>query len=301
MDQTITDLAAEFTDIPRVPALDTTMAVVHINYTSEFALAMDLFRGILQTQEKSERVLVVLWAILQLNPANYTVWKYRRDTIRAISADIQKELSLVAKLALRTPKNFQIWHHRRDLITLWGESPQPTPYPTDERDLCLQIHQDDEKNYHVWSHRKWFVERFKLFDGEVEMTDKFLADDVYNNSAWNYRYFALVARGGDLPDGVRENEILRAISLVWANPDNESPLSYARGLCNKDAKLLRLLYETLLKGYESDTENFGTIPVLWALQEVSQELSLLEDTKLFAQKLMDADPYRKSYWESVAK
>ena len=47
----------------------------------------------------------------------------------------------------------------------------------------------DEKNYHAWQHRQWAIKTFDLFDGELEVTVELLKSDVYNNSAWNHRYF----------------------------------------------------------------------------------------------------------------
>lgn len=35
---------------------------------------MDIFRAILQSGEKSQRVLQLIEDLLEINPANYTVW-----------------------------------------------------------------------------------------------------------------------------------------------------------------------------------------------------------------------------------
>jgi protein farnesyltransferase/geranylgeranyltransferase type-1 subunit alpha len=42
------------------------------------------------------------------------------------------------------------------------------------------------------------VERFTLYEGELEYAESLLDDDVCNNSAWSYRFFIL----SKMPDSV---------------------------------------------------------------------------------------------------
>lgn len=52
------------------------------------------------------------------------------------------------------------------------------------------IFSSDSKNYHAWSYRLWFIERFELWDEELDFVDFFLNEqEVTNNSLWSYRYF----------------------------------------------------------------------------------------------------------------
>ena len=39
------------------------------------------------------------------------------------------------------------------------------------------IFDSDAKNYHAWSYRIWLVERFQLWDGELEFVNKLLDED----------------------------------------------------------------------------------------------------------------------------
>ena len=78
------------------------------------------------------------------------------------------ELAQCKTFARRNHKNFQVWHHRRELIAFGlANSDKNTPFTDilpfdeiDERILCDKVLEDDSKNYHVWSHRCWFVSAF---------------------------------------------------------------------------------------------------------------------------------------------
>lgn len=60
-----------------------------------------------------------------------------------------------------------------------------------ELDFLGKIFASDAKNYHAWSYRVWLVERFSLWEGELEYAESLLDYEVTNNSAWSYRYFIL--------------------------------------------------------------------------------------------------------------
>lgn len=66
----------------------------------------------------------------------------------------------------------------------------------------------DAKNYHVWSYRQWLVRRFDLWDqGELEETERFIGEDIRNNSAWNHRWFVVFGRPGGANEGMVQREI----------------------------------------------------------------------------------------------
>lgn len=60
-----------------------------------------------------------------------------------------------------------------------------------EMAFMKSIFDDDRKNYHAWSYRTWFVERFQLWTDELDFVDEMLKEDIGNNSVWSYRYFIL--------------------------------------------------------------------------------------------------------------
>ena len=53
-----------------------------IDYPEEYSNIMNIFRSIVNINEKSERVLLLTEELLSMNAANYTVWQYRRDILR---------------------------------------------------------------------------------------------------------------------------------------------------------------------------------------------------------------------------
>lgn len=112
------------------------------------------FRAILDSKEKSERALNLTADCILLNAANYTVWQYRRDILKAIGIDFKDELKFIDMMTKYNMKNYQVWHHRRVIVD-WVQDPNA------ELDFTSAILEKDAKNYHAWQHRQWVITTFK--------------------------------------------------------------------------------------------------------------------------------------------
>lgn len=112
------------------------------------------FRAIVCKGEMSERALELTKDALRLNAANYTVWQYRRDILKALDADLYQELKYIEDVILDNPKNYQVWHHRRVIVEILED-------PSRELELTAKVLEMDAKNYHAWQHRQWAIATYK--------------------------------------------------------------------------------------------------------------------------------------------
>jgi protein farnesyltransferase/geranylgeranyltransferase type-1 subunit alpha len=154
----VDQLSDVFPDLEPIPQDDGPEPVCVIQYPTSFRLAYDYMRAVWKEDELSERSLKLTALCLKLNPANYTVWHFRRKCLRHLGLDkeiIFKDLNLSASLGGDNPKNYQIWYHRRALLENYPTLKQD--FLETELEYILGVLQEDSKNYHAWSHRQWFI------------------------------------------------------------------------------------------------------------------------------------------------
>jgi len=99
----------EWRDVQPVSLDEGCYPVVAIAYSERFKDVFNYFRAIIQKNEVSERAFQLTTDALELNPANYTVWQYRRILLKGLEKDILQELHFLRKIIEEHPKNYQVW------------------------------------------------------------------------------------------------------------------------------------------------------------------------------------------------
>ncbi|CAH0492826.1 unnamed protein product [Peronospora farinosa] len=279
-------------DVVKVPQDDGPDPIVSINYSETFTDVMDCFRGVLKTNEYSERVLALTLDVIKENPANYTVWYYRRRVLEALGSDLRAELQFTADMALEHPKNYQIWKYRRDICTMMHDG-------SAEKEFCAMSFDVDSKNYHAWAHRQWVVKTFCLWDGELEFVDKMLLEDVRNNSAWNHRWFVVTNTVGLDTMEDRQREVGYTFEKIAMAVHNESPWNYLRGLVRgHEVTFAAHLKEKLQQILVTSPDCIFAAALLVDLYAKEGTEDALESASTLLETLMnDTDCVRKAYWQ----
>jgi len=289
-----------------------------IFYTDAYKDAADYFRGIVKTGEKSQRVLELTERIIRLNPAHYTAWQYRYETLLALNSDLEDELRLMDELAITYLKTYQVWHHRRLLMIKIRN-------PSRELIFIARTFKEDAKNYHTWSYRQWLLAYFNdesLWSGELDFVDELLNADVRNNSAWHHRFFTVFQSG--LRDGEQQDrdrilrrELIYVKQSISLAPNNASAWNYLRGILEHNdipySKVIDFVRPYTLPNDEQaadlvDLENPppsrdaylpcpAAIEFLADIYEAEGEDSMLKATELWKSLGNEHDVARKRYWE----
>lgn len=179
----------------------------------------------------------------------------------------------------------------------------------------------DTKNYHVWSYRQWLVQHFQLWPDtadttataakastELIFTESVLEEDVFNNSAWNHRFFVLFGRdkvepsrqfnAADVPDAVWDREIQFVKDRIALEPQNISSWNYLQGVQQRRGRDLSEL-EEFTRQY-ADPENESGIRSSHALDLLAEirAASNTSSAKRALELLVDKfDPIRANYWK----
>lgn len=324
----IADLPTVFADVEPVPQDDGPTAVCRIDYPPAFAQAFDYFRAMLHRQEYSPRALQLTSLCLGQNPANYTVWHYRRLALYAQpnwTEKIPEDLELAAELGGNNPKNYQIWYHRRAILVEFSKQggDLKEAFAKSELEYVASVLQADGKNYHAWSHRQWLLSTLNdeaLWKDEIAYTDRLIEADIRNNSAWNQRWF-VTHRGktttrrnegddGSLSVGTACAEAEYALTQAAKDPYNESPFSYFLAIVKELKKtsqwktaLLPAFYEKVVALQLSSPNNPNKDPSAHVLSTRVELLKCMgdEDSIQTAQSILDTlgetvDPIRQKYY-----
>ncbi|CAI6341968.1 unnamed protein product [Periconia digitata] len=267
-----------------------------IAYTEEYSEAMGYLRAVMAKNEFSQRVLALTEHIISMNPAHYTVWLYRAKTLSELEASLQDEIAWLNPTALKHLKNYQIWHHRQTMINGIGS-------PAGEPEFISTMLEQDSKNYHVWSYRQWLVKRFNLFkdDEELRWTEGMIDTDVRNNSAWNHRWFLVVAGldGKPLSEETVKRELDFAKREVRKAPQNQCPWNYLKGVVRHQKLPTSTLKDFALEF--ADMRRPDDIYSSHALDLLADIYAEEKGSEQDAKKALDLlatkyDPIRAHYW-----
>eukprot|EP01102_Stenamoeba_stenopodia_P006743 TRINITY_DN1878_c0_g1_i1.p2 TRINITY_DN1878_c0_g1~~TRINITY_DN1878_c0_g1_i1.p2 ORF type:complete len:302 (-),score=81.24 TRINITY_DN1878_c0_g1_i1:104-1009(-) len=185
------------------------------------------------------------------------------DTMSIFRAILQKDerseraLALTAEVIQLNAANYTAWHFRRLILESLNADlhremefcyqkaiATPKNYqiwfhrrwlvdklkdPSKELGFTAQVLIEDSKNYHAWSHRQWVLENFGIWNEELDYINTLLQQDLRNNSAWNQRYFVVSKTTKWTPEVV-QREIEYAISKISQAPNNQSAWIYLTGV-----------------------------------------------------------------------
>ena len=315
----ISDLPTVFSDLERIPQDDGPTAVCRIDYTEDFVMAHDYFRAVQKIHERSLRALDLTTLCLQLNPANYTIWHYRRQILEHLdlyqNSDQQnRDLELAATLGGANPKNYQIWYHRRAFLEqLRDDEDKRQETLQNELTYIATVIQQDGKNYHAWSHRQWILSTLakdtdsdSLWESELEYTSNLIRKDGRNNSAWNGRWFAM-HRGNQeatLSADEIQQQIEYTLEVARIDPYNPSPWRFLLALIKKyvgngdeEGKKKELIAEVESIQIEvvEPSGQGPCAPLLGALVDLLGDHSP-EVAVQHLETLKECDPIRVKYW-----
>lgn len=238
MKYSVEELPEVFADVEPVPVRDDE-GVAAIAYSEEFQTAFGYWRALLARDERSERALQLTATCLQLNPANYTVWHYRRLCLDAVYGGggvgqpktaavnseqeqaretrgsaptfdyIPADLQLAASLGGDNPKNYQIWYHRRALLEKVLKQDQQAQKKEQE---------PSSNNSHSSSSSVLFQQ---FATAELDYISAVLREDGKNYHAWSHRQWCIHALSA-VHAAVWDSELEYARQLIAADRRNNS-------------------------------------------------------------------------------
>lgn len=276
-----------------------------ILYLEEYLSTMATFRDFLHKKTYSAEALALTEQVLGLLASHYTAWQYRFDILVHLQANMFDELDWCELVALENEKNYQIWNYRQRIIEyiLADDATRDRFDHRREFPIINMMLEQDCKNHHVWSYRKWFVERFSLFDdaSEAAYVEQLIDDDVRNNSAWTHRFFLKFSNGKPSAATISA-EIEFAQDRIDLCPQNASSWNYLTGIYAVTGGDIAELKLFCLKYADTSAEVISSSFALELLAKIAKAEGESERAKsiytLLAEKY---DPIRANYWAYLSK
>ncbi|UYV74441.1 FNTA [Cordylochernes scorpioides] len=267
----------EWADIKPIPQDEGPNPIICIAYSDKYKDVNDYLRALLHKNEISERALGLTKEAIYLNPANYTVWQYRRQLLKALNQDLQQELIFINDIIQSTSKNYQVWHHRQVIVELMKDGSKEKPF-TEE---IIAI---DAKHYHAWQHRQWAMKEFGLWDDELSYHTTGFSD----------------------PE-IMKREIKYTLDAIAKAAHNESPWSYLRGLLGAklgDEAVVKFCKELLKSGCISPHLMAFLVDVAeeeMESQPAARPALLQEAARLLDDLANEHDTIRRNYYEFIGQ
>ncbi|KAI0104870.1 putative geranylgeranyltransferase type I alpha subunit [Nemania sp. FL0031] len=309
-------------DVVPIPQEEPEGALSAIAYADDYAEAMSYLRAVMAVKEYTPRCLQLTEAIIDMNPAHYTVWLYRFDIVKALNISVPAELEWLNEVSFEHLKNYQIWHHRQQLVDLYyptiqADAEAVEAFALEEHNFLMQMFSKDTKNYHVWCYRQYLVRKLDLWgsDPEANCVDAMIEQDLRNNSAWSHRFFIVfnnptlttpnsLATEHDplVPEFVIRREIEYAQEKIILAPQNQSSWNYLRGVLIKGDVPLATVFNFVNRFVKNLGEGDGDEEVLSSyaldlLADIYNEAGEKEKADLCLRRLGEKwDRIREGYW-----
>ena len=236
--------------------------------------------------------------VLRLNPELILAWNFRRQILldRNDLELLQAEIHVLnnVMIGMRMTKSYCLWTHRRWIMTRLGDNVVVLDGILDgESKMIERILELDCRNFHAWSYRNWFNEKYNLFSKEINFnySTKLIESDFSNYAAWFLRM-------QNCPDlvvyGTQELEFV--YSAIFTEPNDQSAWQYRDWLIGQRPELIK--QDTL---FRQELENI--------IDEKDMKYLLLSQLRDFIEgkdykielvdKLSIIDPMRKGYYHSL--
>ncbi|KAG5421311.1 RAM2 [Candida metapsilosis] len=231
----------DFSDVEPVNLNTNEPQLCQILYDEEYKSTMGTLLALMQLKEYSPRALYLTELGIEQLASHYTTWIYRFNILRNLpDTNFYDELDWCEQIALDNEKNYQIWNYRQLIINEILKQEEANKKgskfePHREFPILEAMLDADPKNHHVWSYRKWLVEKFDLYNDEKERS--FVSDaidaDLLNNSAWSHRFFLNFAPGASSNEETIKQEISYVKEKITQCPQNASSWNYLEGIYDK--------------------------------------------------------------------